>query len=106
MHILLVCNTLTLGGAERYTIDLANSLVDRGIEVTIAHEGPALHEPGPVDAVKHLEISSFRRIKRLGPLRLIVDFSIGKKIYRYSRDNSVDIVNTTFIGHGVWGWLP
>ena len=105
MHVLLVCNTMALGGAQRYIIDLANSLVEHGVEVTMAYEGPVLHKPGPVGEVHHLEINLCRRFGKLGPFRLIVDLPVGKRFYRYIRDTNVDIVNTVVIDSGIWGWL-
>jgi 1,2-diacylglycerol 3-alpha-glucosyltransferase len=105
MHVLLVCNMMALGGAERYLIDLANSLVERGIKVTMAYEGPVLHKAGPVDEVHHLEINLCRRFGKLGPMRLIVDMPVGKRFYRYIRNTDVDIVNTVMMDSGIWSWL-
>lgn len=105
MHVLLICNSLTLGGAEKYLIDLANSLIERGIKVTMAYGGPVLHEPGPVDGVHHLEINAFKYSGRLGPLRLIVGLPTGKRLYKYIHDTGVDIVNTAMFDLGIWGWL-
>ncbi|MGA1979153.1 MAG: glycosyltransferase family 4 protein [Sedimentisphaerales bacterium] len=105
MHVLLVCNEMTLGGAERYLIDLANSLVERGVEVTMAFGGAVHHKPGPVEQVRHLEINLCRRFGKLGPFRLIVDLPVGKRFYRYIRDAKVDVVNTIMIDSGIWCWL-
>lgn len=105
MHVLLVCNTMALGGAERYLIDLANSLVERGIEVTMAYEGPVLHKARPVDQVRYLDIKLCRRFGKLGPLRLIVDMPVGWKFYSYIHRADVDIVNTVMMDTGIWCWL-
>ena len=105
MHVLLVCSELSLGGAERYLINLANSLVERDIKVTMAYGGPMQHTPGPLDEVRHLEINPCRRFGRLGPFRLIVDLPVGKRFYRYIHDTNVDIVNTVMFDIGIWCWL-
>jgi glycosyltransferase involved in cell wall biosynthesis len=109
VHVLLVCDTMALGGAERYLIDLANSLVERGIKVTMAFDGPVLHKPGPVSGVHHLEIKPGRRagkrLGRRGPFRLIDGLPVGERFYRYIRNTNVDIVNTVMIDLGVWCWL-
>lgn len=105
MHVLLVCNMMALGGAERYLIDLANSLVERGIRVTMAYEGPVLHKAGPVDEVHHLEIKLCRRFGSLGVFRPFFDWPLGFRFYNYMRKANVDIVNTVMIDSGIWCWL-
>ena len=103
MHVLLVCHAMRLGGAERYTMDLANNLVERGIKVTVAYGGPVLHKPGFADEVKHLEINVVRG--HISLLRLIADLPVGKRLYRFIRDSDVDIVNTMMMDCGFWCWL-
>ena len=105
MHVLLPCNSASLGGAERYIIDLANGLVERGVEVTMAFSGPVLHKPGPVEQVRHLELNFFKRGSRLGLLRFITDLPAGRKLFKYIRDAKVDVINTALVGSGVWGWI-
>jgi len=96
---------MSLGGAERYLIDLANSLVERDIKVTMAFGGPVLHEPGPVDEVRHLEINQYKCSRRLGPLRLVVDSSIGKQLYSYIRETNVNVVNSVMLYFAFWSSL-
>jgi len=96
---------MSLGGAERYLIDLANSLVERDIKVTMAFDGPVLHKPGPVDEIRRLEVKRCTRLGHLGIFRLIVDLPVGKRLYRYIRDAGVDIVNTVMMDTGIWCWL-
>ena len=105
MHVLLVCHELKIGGAERYLIDLANSLVERDIKVTMAFGGPVLHKPGPVGEVRHLEINQYECSCRLGPLRLIVDSPIGKQLCSYIRKTNVNIVNSVMLYLGFWSGL-
>jgi len=96
---------MTLGGAERYLIDLANSLVSRGIEVTMAFGGSVMHKPGPVEQVKHLEVNRFTKFGKLGPFRLLFDWPIGVRFGRYLRENKVDIINTVMLDTGIWAWF-
>jgi len=103
MHVLLVCHAMRLGGAERYTMDLANSLTERGVKVTVAFGGPVLHKPGFADEVEHLEINVVRG--HIGLFRIIVDLPVGKRLYSYIRDSDVDIVNTMMMDSGFWCWL-
>ncbi|MCJ7655525.1 MAG: glycosyltransferase family 4 protein, partial [Dehalococcoidia bacterium] len=86
-------------------IDLANSLVERGIEITMAYEGPVLHKAGPVDEVHHLEIKLCRRFGSLGVFRPFFDWPLGFRFYNYMRKANVDIVNTVMIDSGIWCWL-
>jgi glycosyltransferase involved in cell wall biosynthesis len=96
---------MALGGAERYIIDLANSLVERGIKVTMAYEGPVLHKLGPVDEIRHLEIKLCRRLGKLGVFRPFFDWPLGFRFYNYIRKADVDIVNTVMMDTGMWSWL-
>src|SRR5262245_61413085 len=101
MHVLLICNEMRFGGAERYTIDLANSLVQRGATVTMCYDGPVTHVPGPLPQVRRLEPGRSTR-RGLGLKRLVVDRHVGKRIAGYVRDENVDVINTVMLDTGIW----
>ncbi|HEY3244489.1 MAG TPA: glycosyltransferase family 4 protein [Phycisphaerae bacterium] len=104
MHVLLVVNEMVLGGAERYAIDLANSLVQKGATVTLSFDGPVKHVPGPVNQVRRLKPGRSMR-QGLGLLRLALDLPVGGRIARYIRAAKVDVVNTVMLDTGIWAWL-
>ncbi len=104
MHVMLLCNEMRLGGAERYTIDLANSLIERGVTVTMSYDGPVTHVPGPLPQVRRFEPGRSSQ-RGLGLRRLYVDREVGKRVARYVRDEKVDVINTVMLDTGIWAWL-
>lgn len=104
MHILFACNSMQLGGAERYTMDAANILAEYDeIEVSVAFSGPVVHEPGFHPKVKICKLESTKG--KLGYKRLFKDRKTYTTILNYATKNKVDFINTTMTGVGVWCWL-
>jgi len=104
MHILLICNTLALGGAEKYLIELANQLVAKGHRVSLAFEGKVHHRPGLDPAVTKVPIQLSNGASK-GVMRLFHDSKNFLTLYRYIKKEKVDVVNTVLVASGVWGWM-
>lgn len=77
--VLIVLKHLDYGGMERYTLNLANALVDKGISVTvISGDGPLSNRFSPKVNLFILPISRNPRIKQITEKRILEIASICK----------------------------
>jgi glycosyltransferase involved in cell wall biosynthesis len=84
MRILQVSSASSIGGGERYVIDLSNALVSRGHEVHVA-----LRPKSPL--VNHLNVPA-ENIKTV-PLRNALDALSARELARYVEQHQIDVVH-------------
>lgn len=84
MKILQISSASSIGGGERYLVDLTNALVARG------HDLYAAVRPGS-PLIDHLKISS-SQIKTL-PLRNALDFSSARQLARFVSEHGIDVIH-------------
>lgn len=83
--LLIICNSLNMGGAEKHTVSIANGLYRRGFLVSIIHFGVndwLYHE---LDPELQEKVYSFKRSSYL-------DFSVVRKINRIILESSPDSI--------------
>lgn len=94
-HIVHIIPTLTIGGAERVVVNLANNLVD-DFQISIVLF--KLEKPFANELNSKVNLSILEK-------KTLHGWSLYRKIQRFLSNNSVDLVHTHLFGGDFWGRL-